>query len=241
MKKFISGASAACILSCGIAGSADAALTSSLGGLAVYDDDLDITWVSNANLAKTNAFGVAGINADGTMNWATANNWIAAMNASTYLGFSNWRLPGTLVPDDVSCTSDAAGTTPSGDSTGFNCNGSEMGHLFYSELNATADTRVTQTGDTMGLALFSNIMDDETIQPPTPPTSSYFSSTEFNTTQAWRFRFGTGSQFAVDKNFDLYAWAVHDGNIGAVPVPGAVWLFGSGLLGLVAMARRKRT
>ena len=29
-------------------------------------------------------------------------------------------------------------------------------------------------------------------------------------------------------------------NIGAVPVPAAVWLFGSGLLGLVGMAKRKK-
>jgi len=27
----------------------------------------------------------------------------------------------------------------------------------------------------------------------------------------------------------------------AVPIPGAVWLFGSGLIGLVGMARRKAT
>ena len=30
-------------------------------------------------------------------------------------------------------------------------------------------------------------------------------------------------------------------NIGAVPIPAAIWLFGSGLLGLVGMARRKKT
>jgi hypothetical protein len=34
-------------------------------------------------------------------------------------------------------------------------------------------------------------------------------------------------------------WAVHDGDIGAVPIPAALWLFGSGLLGLVGMAKRK--
>jgi len=28
-------------------------------------------------------------------------------------------------------------------------------------------------------------------------------------------------------------------NVGAVPVPAAVWLFGSGLLGLIGVARRK--
>ena len=30
-------------------------------------------------------------------------------------------------------------------------------------------------------------------------------------------------------------------NVSAVPVPGAVWLFGSGLLGLIGIARRKKT
>jgi len=36
-------------------------------------------------------------------------------------------------------------------------------------------------------------------------------------------------------------WAVHAGNVGAVvPVPVAVWLFGSGLLGLLGLARRKQ-
>ncbi|MBT8121133.1 MAG: hypothetical protein KJO10_01250, partial [Gammaproteobacteria bacterium] len=29
--------------------------------------------------------------------------------------------------------------------------------------------------------------------------------------------------------------------VGVVPVPGAIWLFGSGLLGLVGMARQKKT
>ncbi len=37
-----------------------------------------------------------------------------------------------------------------------------------------------------------------------------------------------------------YAWAVRDGDVGAVPVPAAVWLFGSGLIGLLGVARRKR-
>ncbi len=41
---------------------------------AVYDDDRNITWIVDANLAASNAFGVAGINANGTMNWNTANS-----------------------------------------------------------------------------------------------------------------------------------------------------------------------
>ena len=235
MKRIYLGLVPAVMVLFGIVSTANAALLTRLGGSAVYDDVLDITWLSNANLAETNTFGVSGVNSNGTMDWAIANNWISAMNldgTNGYLGFSNWRLPSTLIPD-ASCTSDQAGTTSSGNSTGFNCSGSEMGNLFYSSLGGTPDQSITASGDA-DLALFSNIQDDN-LQ----ATSSYFSSTEDSSTDAWRFRFGTGSQFAVDKDFNLYGWAVRDGDVAAVPVPAAVWLFGSGLLGLVSVARRK--
>ena len=42
-----------------------------------------------------------------------------------------------------------------------------------------------------------------------------------------------GETFTIDGYIDTY------GSATAVPVPAAVWLFGSGLLGLVAMARRR--
>ena len=74
-------------------GSANAALLSRAGGQAYYDDVLDITWLTNANLADTNDFGVTGINANGTMTWTKANEWIGAMNTANYLGTNDWRLP----------------------------------------------------------------------------------------------------------------------------------------------------
>ena len=54
---------------------------------------LNITWLANANLADTNTLGVTGINANGSLTWAKANEFLAAMNASAYLGANNWRLP----------------------------------------------------------------------------------------------------------------------------------------------------
>jgi len=44
-------------ISLGQASTADAALFSRLGGQAVYDDDLDITWLADADLSVTNDFG----------------------------------------------------------------------------------------------------------------------------------------------------------------------------------------
>lgn len=51
------------------------------------------------------------------------------------------------------------------------------------------------------------------------------------------------SGFSGDTVWQLEGIATLDGNVtlGAVPVPAAVWLFGSGLLGLVGVARRKHS
>ena len=43
---------------------ANAALFSRLGGQAVYNDVLDITWLADANLAASSTFGVVGIEPD---------------------------------------------------------------------------------------------------------------------------------------------------------------------------------
>ena len=68
----------------------------------------------------------------------------------------------------------------------------------------------------------------------------YWSVTEHSLSLAWYFRFDSGLQFSVYKpEFKLYGWAVRDGDVLAAPLPAAVWLFGSGLLGLIGIARRK--
>jgi len=64
-----------------------------------------------------------------------------------------------------------------------------------------------------------------------------------NSASAWLFEFSSGSQDFGTKSATVYAWAVQSGNAGAamVPVPAAVWLFGSGLLGLIGISRRKKS
>jgi hypothetical protein len=82
-----------CFCCCNLWVSACSVVLSRAGGQAYYDDVLSITWLADANLADTNDFGVAGINANGTMSWNTAQSWIGAMSAANYLGTKTWRLP----------------------------------------------------------------------------------------------------------------------------------------------------
>jgi hypothetical protein len=187
-------------------GTGHAALVDRGNGL-VYDTEQNLTWLQDANLAASQSFSVVGINADGTMNWNTATQWIAAMNASGYLGQNSWRLPTTILPDGPCGGSFLGGFE-------YNCSGIEMGHLFYKSLGNMApyspagvfqpDYGVKNAGPFLHLE-----------------GKSYWSSTEWsaNTAVAYRFDFSSGGLDETDKTFSFpTAWAVIDGEI-ATPVP----------------------
>jgi uncharacterized protein (TIGR03437 family) len=99
------------------------------GGQTVYDPMTNITWLANANLAATNAFGLPlcttpttpalCIAADGAMTWNSAVQFLANMNSRSYLGQTKWQAPAI----GSSCP-------------GFNCDGDQnpMGNLFYDQL-----------------------------------------------------------------------------------------------------------
>jgi hypothetical protein len=216
----------AAISAASVPATANAALTLTLGGNGVYDTDLNVTWMRNANLAATNTFGVSGIAANGSMTWYTAQSWIGAMNTANYLGYNDWRLPTTLQPD-ASC-----GSQWSGYGYGYNCTGSEMGHLFYNELGGTAGSSILSSSDP-DLALFQNVQ-----------SSTYWSGTEFapNANLAWGFADG-GGQNANFKASNVYAWAVRPGNsaaVSAVPESETYAMLLAGL-GLLGFAGRRRT
>jgi len=190
------------------------------GNGLIYDTDLDITWLADANYAMT-----TGYDDDGQMNWQQSLDWVSQL---TYGGFSDWRLPTTMQPD-LSCSNQTIGVDSTLSSNSYNCTGSEMGHLFYNELGAVANASIFNSDDP-AMEFFSNFQ-----------LQRYWTSTEYaiDPTNAWLFGLANGSQGIYLKNYDFFAMAVHDGDIGAVPVPGAVWLFGSGLLSLVSFARKK--
>ena len=211
----------------------EAALESRLGGLAVYDTDRDITWLADANAGAGSVFDDGFSTSDGLMSWDNANAWADSLTVG---GFTDWRLPITVQPDP-SCTSQAGGGSIS---SGGNCTGSEMGHLYYDELSGTFFpfnaplTGILESGDP-DLALFSN------IQSTAGSGGIYHSATEFNDANAWFFNFNGGQQGFDNKTFGHYAWAVRDGDVGVIPIPAAGWLFVSALALLAWFRRRTRS
>jgi len=119
------------VFSLGLISTANANLEARPGGM-VYDTDLNITWMSDANYAKT-----SGYDADGLMSWSSAYNWAASLNVG---GVSGWRLP---VANNY-CEAF------------YECEGGEMGHLFIDELGGTIGSSILSSSD-QDLALFTNV------------------------------------------------------------------------------------
>lgn len=205
-------------------GAAQAALIDRGGGF-IYDSDLDITWTQNANIRDGE--GPVG---DGRDTWANQVAWAAGLSiydSVRDVTWSDWRLPTTLQPDASCFFQFDPGGGFSIQSLGYGCTGSEMGHLFNVD-GVTFSASINST-----LSLFTNVL-----------TTGYWSGAEYapDTRFAWTYNFALDDQSnGIKLDFtDGLAWAVRDGDVAAVPVPAAVWLFGSALLGLLGVRRVRR-
>ena len=201
-----------------VSSSSHAALYDRGNGL-IYDDVLDITWLQDANYAQTS-------------DWATTNqqgelhtpdnvqsdgrmSWHQSKifaEGLIYQNHSNWRLPSILdSPNQV----------------GYNITDGELGYMFYENLNGSAQ-------ETVASNLFSNLIDG--------PQFWYEETSPWLSNERWYFNFNNGSQHNGGSRDSRFVWPVHDGDIGAsqVPLPAGIYLFLSGLVGLVGAKLRGR-
>jgi uncharacterized protein (TIGR03437 family) len=183
------------------------------GGQTVYDPVTNVTWLANANLAASNAFGLPSctspttpavcVNRDGAMTLGAAAQFIANMNAAAYLGQTNWELP----PTGQSCT-------------GYNCSAADdpMTELFYSQLGFSEGTPVVATPD-ITVGPFNNIQpylywscEAPTIQDPCQSTGP---ATGFE----WTFSFGNGFLGTDIVGNEFYVTAYYVGVPTSIPGP----------------------
>lgn len=199
------------ILFIGASAQTNAALISRLGGLAYYDTVLDITWLADANAGAGSIYDDGASSTDGRMTWASANAWAASLNIA---GITGWRLPNMDANGD-----DAIVFCFGGGVTG--CSDNEFGYLRWED-NITA----------IASSPFNNVQ-----------ANAYWSSTELHliASDAWLFNFFDGGQIALSKNTEIFAWAVHSGDVDTtvqIPEPGTIALIGLGLVGLLGFGRR---
>ncbi|MES9905745.1 MAG: DUF1566 domain-containing protein [Sedimenticola sp.] len=218
-------------------GTAQATLIDRGGGL-IYDDVLNITWLQDANHGAGTTYDNGSSATDGRMTWDNAVAWSANLS---YGGYDDWRLPTMTDTGTPGCDFSYNGTD-----CGYNVQ-TTAGATVYSEMASMWDDTLgnTPTYDTNGNpqagGLTSTSADGVTIDNLISYT--YWSGLEYapDTSYAWGFRTVNGDQGYGGKDNQFHAWAVRSGDsLSAVPIPAAVWLFGTGLIGLIGLGRCRR-
>jgi hypothetical protein len=180
------------------------------GNDLIYDDVLDITWAP------------ADLFLSGT--WDEAVAWADAL---VYQGFDDWRLASMTVAGGLPTGTSAGGIVYCPGDTEQACRDNELAYMYFYNLAGTLGDDLTGNH-----GLFTNI------------GTTYRSGTEDAMLPdfAWNFRFTDGGQGTDLKDIirpgsDAAGWAVRDGDVVSVPLPGTELLVTLGLMGLSAGRR----
>ena len=189
------------------------------GHEGLYDDVLDITWLADANYADG-----TGLSNSGRFSWSEANLFAQDF---VFGDFDAWRLPSIL---------DHPPNQHYGYGYGSYENQTELNSIFQEALNYNT-----------GAPFSASFIDSES-------GIEHSISNAENTGHTYWFQEAStswvdghyaykpyGPYFGVRPSHDFnFVWPVHDGDIGAspVPLPAGIYLFLSGLVGLGLMRGR---
>lgn len=196
----------------------------SLGYHLIYDSDLKITWYDYSQPQDT---------------WQNQVNWADALTVN-FGGniYDNWRLPTTVDGPFVH----GFDSTTTG---GYNITTSELGHLFYTELNNKGDRAKDGTyysNEVVGLITTNPFINLDGFY--------HWSGTDFSLDEtldsttdydyAWAFNFNNGNQNPEAKFIHFYGLAVLPGDVVSAQVaePTTMLLLGLGLIGLAGVKRK---
>ncbi|QSA96049.1 DUF1566 domain-containing protein [Methylococcus sp. EFPC2] len=236
--------------------SAQAALIDVSNG-QIYDDDLNVYWVKDANFFKTLAdrhpggaealvrgviSGVRGVVHDTPNAYDNAgpgNYRLSATDFDTTTGAMNWwgaQAFVTYVNSHVRFGDGATGwRLPTTYELSTGAPGSELRHLFFNELGGRSDRPITSThARAANYDLFQNVRSD----------FYWLGDTEYpaNAKYVEVFSTATGRRgLGFDKTSKAYVWSVRTAPVAVVPLPGAWVLFASASAGLgwLAGSRKK--
>lgn len=219
------------------AGVAQATLNDRGGGL-LYDDVLNVTWLQDANYAKTSGYDV-----DGAMNWNEATAWAAGL---VYDGYDDWRLASNSPVNGSTWNYSTSYDGTTDWSYNITTPNSEMAYMYYVNLGLKAyyspsgiyqpdwgifGNGTGTRGDQNDVGLVKNLQ-----------SYQYWSGTEsaLDSSRGWAFVPAGGNQGTDYKFYGFAAWAVHPGDVAAVPEPEiyALMLAGLGLLGFTVRRRK---
>lgn len=200
------------------AGSAHAVLIDRGGGL-IYDTDLDVTWMQDAQYALTTGAASPGMSWQEASTWAADLEYYDSVRGTT---LKDWRLPRTI-------------NLPS--SSGFDTTGlsSELAYMYYVNLGFEANPTLDVSAPAPTSTRYNPFLNLAYL--------GYWSETEGQIPDrpwSWAMHFHFGWQVLNGQDDRLRVWVVRDGDVGSlVPGPEDPGLFLVGMMGLW-FARRRR-